>query len=259
MKSHAETYKGLGFAAFVHRTRLRTILNILEQLKLSTIQGSWADFGCSDGFIFQHVSASILFHWKLYGFDHAQQLLKAARERNIANAQFDYFQLNNICNTYCEHFELVTCFEAIEHTGNYRNAFENLYISTKPGGHLIISVPNEVGFIGIMKILGRKFIRRNAYLSFFEQNRGTEMDYISCLIRGKDIEMFRRNPNGYGAHLGFNYKNFELYIQTQYMNKGVLLLLKTERPFIGFNRIYIFHKPIRNAPLRKNDIHREKN
>ncbi len=41
-------------------------------------------------------------------------------------------------------YDVITCFEAIEHVENYQSAISNLYRLLKPGGTLMISSPNRL-------------------------------------------------------------------------------------------------------------------
>ncbi len=42
-----------------------------------------------------------------------------------------------------ESYDLITCFETIEHVADYREALSNLYRVLRPGGQLLISSPNR--------------------------------------------------------------------------------------------------------------------
>jgi SAM-dependent methyltransferase len=41
-------------------------------------------------------------------------------------------------------YDMITCYETIEHVENYESALKNLYILLKPGGALFISSPNRL-------------------------------------------------------------------------------------------------------------------
>ncbi len=239
---HSESYKGLSIHKFIHKSRLREIIKIFNELKLEK-KGIWADFGCSDGFYFYHLMKKIadFTHWKLCGFDYADELLEAAKKRNLANATFYKLDLNKINKDYEGLFDIVTCFETIEHTGNYKNAFENIYLSCNINGYILLSVPNETGLPGIVKFIGRKILRRSPYRYFFKNS--SELKYFVALLQGEDIETFRsQEANGWGPHLGFNYKNFEKYIFEEYINKNKCDLIKRNISFFGFNILYVLKK-----------------
>lgn len=240
--THAETYKGFSPHNYIHKARLRKIYAILKEMKLQK-EGKWGDFGCSDGFYLYYMREKIfgLSQWEFYGFDHDDELLSLARKRNIHNATFLKFDLNKITRSYENFFDIVTCFETIEHTGSYKNAFENIYLSSKQGGYILLSVPNEIGLPGLIKFIGRKLLRKNPYESFFEKS--SEWKYFIALLRGKDIEVFRNKEIiGWGPHLGFNYRNFEKYVFEEYLKKEKCGLIKKDISFLGFNILYFLRK-----------------
>jgi len=206
--------------------------------------GIWGDFGCSDGFIIEQIRRHlILDKWEFYGFDKSKDLLSEAGKRNIPNSTFVLFDLNRVDNRFECRFDVVSCFETLEHTGNYQNAFQNVYLSAKAGGYILLSVPNETGFHGCIKFMGRKLLRKNPYGSFFSKYNRGEIKYLLTLITGKDIEDFRdREVEHWGPHLGFNYHNLERYVDTEYTQKGKLELVKKENSFLGFNKLYFLRK-----------------
>jgi len=54
------------------------------------------------------------------------------------------FSVGNICEfDEIDKYDLITCFETIEHVTCYKNALNNLYSSLKPGGMLLVSSPNR--------------------------------------------------------------------------------------------------------------------
>jgi 2-polyprenyl-3-methyl-5-hydroxy-6-metoxy-1,4-benzoquinol methylase len=243
MWTHAETYKGLGLDKLVHKARLKKLFQKLQGLDYA-VKGLWADFGCSDGFILERIRTKLsLNEWEFYGLDHSYDLLSKAENRNIPNSSFIPFDLNKEDRNFLGNFDVVTCFETIEHTGNYKNAFKNLYMATKSNGYIIVSVPNEVGIIGLIKFAGRKFLRRNPYVSFFDNSKLNEFKYIVALITGKDIESFRNsNAKGWGPHLGFNYKNFENLLMFEYLRSEKIELIDKSSSFFCSNKIYILKK-----------------
>ena len=109
-------------------------------------------------------------------------------------------------------FDVVTCFETLEHVGNLRNALDNLFSSCKSRGAVVLSVPNEVGIPGLIKYLGRKAVRRNPYGAFFENQ--SELRYFWYLITGQPIAAFRTaHVDGWGPHLGFDWRALLRYLE----------------------------------------------
>ncbi len=240
--SHAESYRGMGLAAMIHRNRLKHILNLLRRIDLNE-RGILADFGCSDGYIISLIQKEIFpgRQWKFIGFDHHNGLLSKARARKLLDSEFHFFNLNLADQSRPDSFDIVTCFETIEHAGNYRNAFLNLYNSCRKGGSIVITVPNEKGFTGLLKYFGRKLSRRNAYSDFFSNK--SEMRYILSLTLNRNIEVFRRpDAEGWSPHLGFDYRQFEEFVRGNFVAEQKLEITFRGGSGLNFSRLYIFRK-----------------
>jgi 2-polyprenyl-3-methyl-5-hydroxy-6-metoxy-1,4-benzoquinol methylase len=77
------------------------------------------------------------------GVDINEKLIEYA-DKNYGSNSINYF-LGDICKfNNKKSYELVTCFETIEHVKNYEAAIQNLYTLLKPGGILLISSPNRL-------------------------------------------------------------------------------------------------------------------
>jgi 2-polyprenyl-3-methyl-5-hydroxy-6-metoxy-1,4-benzoquinol methylase len=51
-------------------------------------------------------------------------------------------------NDFLDKFDVVTCFQVLEHVVNIDLFFNSLVGLCKPGGHIVIAVPNNDGFVG---------------------------------------------------------------------------------------------------------------
>ena len=203
---HESSYKGIHPFSFFHRTRLRRVVETMRSLSLPA-RAAVADFGCSNAFFFSELLHALpeAGSMRLFGFDHSSELLAAARSRNLDNAVFDYVDLNEPPRTREHLFDVVTCFETLEHVGNVPNAIETLLAACKPGGALLISVPNELGLPGLLKYSARKVFRRRPYESFFREQ--SESRYVWRLLTGQSISVFRDpDADGWGPHLGFDWR-----------------------------------------------------
>jgi 2-polyprenyl-3-methyl-5-hydroxy-6-metoxy-1,4-benzoquinol methylase len=241
--THEESYKYKGIPGIIHRSRLQKILDVFEKVKIGPA-GKLADFGCSNGYIIALLKERFFNggNWNFYGFDHSEPLLVQAREKNLKNCEFHRLELNSInANHWDGAFDIVTCFETLEHVGNYHNALVNLYKFCKPGGKIIFSIPNEKDVPGLIKYFGRKILRRDAYKDFF--NEQNEIRYVWHLLLNKPLGEFRKkNLPGWGEHLGFDWKLFEQFINNDFINVGKCRILSRESSFIKFNLIYMLEK-----------------
>jgi SAM-dependent methyltransferase len=222
--THEDSYRGRGVAAAMHRRRLRALIALHRSLDIPE-GAAVADFGCSNGFILAVLQREVFRDRvaRIHGFDHADHLIALARDRNLPNACFDRFDLNQLDDTHRGEFDVVTCFETLEHVGNVENAFDNLVRTCKPGGTIVVSLPNERGVPGLVKFFGRKLLRRNAYGDFFDEC--SEREYVSALLSGRRIDVFRQPPApAWGPHLGFDWQVVFDFIRREYLDTARLEL-----------------------------------
>ena len=242
VEAHEQTYKGVGISQMVHTSRRDKLLGIFQSLNIKP-QGGLADFGCSNGYFIELLQKKVFSGklWKFFGFDFAEDLLKEARAKQLLDTEFAQCNLNKVTDSLNECFDLVSCFETLEHVADYKSAFCNLYNSCKLNGKIIVSVPNEVGFPGLLKFIGRKILRKNPYGNFFKgQDEGK---YIKYLFTNGPIEEFRKpTTHGYGPHLGFNWRSFEKHVFDEYLMNGKCKILAKEKTLLGLNIIYLLEK-----------------
>lgn len=201
---HSLTYRRRCWRNIPHRYRLKKLINILTQLSQQDVsQWCFADFGCSNGYLTNLLSEK--FHFRQsFGFDHNVDNLSIATH-DYPNIKFEVFDLN-ASDAARDRYDMVSCFETLEHVGNPNNAVLNLLNSTKPGGTLLISVPIEIGFWGVIKLLARTLLRQS---SFKELRAVHRFRYGLALIVGRRISAFRDNRKGWGTHLGFDYRDID--------------------------------------------------
>ncbi|MEJ2721790.1 MAG: methyltransferase domain-containing protein [bacterium] len=245
MWTHEESYRGRGITAFIHRERLKGLMRLFGDLDFED-GGSLADFGCSNGYIISVLRAKLIpdADYELHGFDHSQELLELADSRGIPGAEFHFVDLNDadgLDARWRGRFDIVTCFETIEHTGSFENAFENLYNACKRGGVILLSMPNEKGGPGLVKYIGRKVFQKRPYGDFFEGR--SEFDYVRSLVTNKRIDTFRAPARaGWGPHLGFDWRVVRDFIEKTYVETHRLGLMVEQRSFLNFNLFFGFRK-----------------
>jgi SAM-dependent methyltransferase len=169
-----------------------------------------------------------------------EELLELARQKNIPSTDFECCDLNILQQIPDFKFDLVTCFETLEHVGDYEIAFKNLFNYLKKERIFFITVPNEVGLPGIIKLIGRMIVRKKPYGDFFADS--SVWRYFGHLLTSRSINGFRKPASSYGPHLGFDYRTFEANIKRQYLDPRLLKLI--EKRFSGFktNVLYVFKK-----------------
>ena len=77
-----------------------------------------------------------------YGVDINDKLVEYAKDK-FASELIGY-SVGNICTFKIDKkFDLISCFETIEHIRDYKTAIKNLYDMLNPGGTLLVSSPNR--------------------------------------------------------------------------------------------------------------------
>ncbi len=242
MVVHEKSYQGIGVAQLVHRRRLKRLLKTFQRIPLKR-KGNLADFGCSNGYILSLLQKKFFSDrdYKLYGFDHSHVLLKMAAEKHIPGTEFHLFDLNEADKTWENRFDITICLETLEHVGDYENALRNLYLSSRENGVIVISIPNEKGLPGILKYFGRRILRKNAYGDFFRGK--SERNYVKHLFLNRPLDVFRQPAaDGWGPHLGFDWKVFKGHLEDRYIHTGKLKYRLILGSSLSFSFFYVLEK-----------------
>jgi len=207
---HSLTYKQISFKNIPHILRKRILEKEISKLPKNV--NSYADFGCSNGFL-TDIFRKILKAKKSYGFDYSDNIEKA--RLNYPEISFDYKNLN-IDQIFEHQYDIVSCFETLEHVGDEHNALKTLKNASTTNSIILISVPIEIGIIGIAKYLVKRFIFR--YKLPLNCN---DFTYFKALIFNKNISIFRKNQDHYGSHFGYDYRNTDLNVDKIFSNRSI--------------------------------------
>lgn len=196
---HSKTYKKLSLRNYFHIARLRKIESVIEDLQKEFHFDSYCDMGCSNGYITNLVSTRLNCK-QVSGFDHSD---------NISIAQSEYPSINFVKTNLNDPltaeaaYDLVTCFETMEHVGDISTAIENVAKATKRPGVIFITVPIEIGLIGVIK-----FILKTVFFRYSLQEIDVSWKvYFLSLLKGERVSKHRSASNGYGTHFGFDYRD----------------------------------------------------
>lgn len=131
------------FVKHIHLRRLEIISELVGYDDKELV----LDCGCGEGHLLQRLSGV------KFGVDRSDIALERARVRN-PSARFSSADITQL-PFEDGFFGIVTCSEVLEHVPDYRNAISEILRVTKPGGRMIISVPNERNWT-----IGRLFMLR---------------------------------------------------------------------------------------------------
>lgn len=205
VKDHSKTYRLNGIRNIAHVLRLRAILKTLRKKVPQSIT-TYGDYGCSNGFITSQI-AELFGVDRACGYDFSENLHVGANR----HPDISFFRLDlNVLNRDVKKFDLVTCFETLEHVGNIAVAIENICLSRNIGGYLFITVPVEIGFVGILKYIVKRFC------FFYDLPlQCNDRDYLVALLRHERISEFRLPASGFGTHFGFDYRDVDELLSSQ--------------------------------------------
>ena len=208
---HASTYKLslFNWRNIVHVLRLRQILTLIKDSNHDQSE-TYIDIGCSNGYITNLVENTNAFS-TVVGFDYDDENIVVARQR-YQKIQFSKLDLNLPFEATIKG-DVVSCFETLEHVGDMDAAVRGILSLTKPGGRIILSVPIEVGSIGIFKYLAKVLVYRYAELDELPR-RPSKWQYFKTLLAG-DISTYRKDEprREWGTHFGFDYRNLETVVK----------------------------------------------
>ncbi len=77
------------------------------------------------------------------GGDISEEALAYARSHYAANG-VTFIRANIEALTFTQQFDVVICFETIEHVPHYREALAGLFRALRPGGVLLLTTPNRI-------------------------------------------------------------------------------------------------------------------
>jgi SAM-dependent methyltransferase len=209
-RDHTHIYKNRSLRNWPHRRRLKVIRSIIRSEGLPERENvTYADVGCGTGFL-TGILADMLRPSEVYGFDHSGHL-EVAREK-YPSFRFAFMELNE--PTDVGSFDFVSCFETLEHVGSPLTALGNLLNATNEGGTLLVTVPIEIGPVGLTKFLVKTIL----YGYRLDELPGGEklyLRYLISLILYRDISEFRDKRFGWGTHFGFDYRRIDEFLRSR--------------------------------------------
>ena len=206
---HSLTYKQKSLRNLPHNLRLKNILGILKKNKVQNYGKTYLDVGCSNGYITNLISTSFDFD-QIKGIDHNTENINKAKGL-YQNIEFEFIDLNKWSPYNGVKFNLITCFETLEHVGKLNNAIRNILSFTqKENSIIIIGVPIEIGFWGITKFIIKKLYGYS--LNELPDNISSTT-YLKALFKGNNISKFRDNRDGWGTHFGFDYRSIDNFLK----------------------------------------------
>ena len=139
---NVRAHRGLDRLDFAHQLINRLVYREAQRIRNTSIsrqaQPPWAaDIGCGTGYLLKKLIAS---GWKSIGLDPFPrgESLQTPLSRHVVRGTTDAVG--------SARFDLITAVEVIEHAGDYLYLLKEMRRLLKPGGRVILSVPNNWDF-----------------------------------------------------------------------------------------------------------------
>ncbi len=158
--------------------RFTRITHLIERVVTPT-GGKALDVGCGTG-IFSRYLAGL--GWNVTAIDSSREMIEQARNYELRLTNYEFrrgieFRNCNIENVAeaANTFDLILCLSMLEYVEDDEAAIQKFYDLLKPGGFLVVSVPNKPGMLRKMEgvVFGirtatkdRLFRGRGEYLKF---------------------------------------------------------------------------------------------
>ncbi len=209
MIDHSLTYKTKSLRNIPHIIRLKKIIKLVKSLAPKRDE-SYLDIGCSNGYLTKLIRSE--FHLgNTSGLDHTIENLEIAKIR-YPEIKFDFVDLNKAPISSQNKFKIITCFETLEHVGDLNHAIGNIISYSTGGSRILVSVPIEIGVMGVFKFLIKTLVF-NYSLKELPESPGW-WKYCRDLVTGKRISNYRVNREGWGTHFGFDYREVDYILQS---------------------------------------------
>ena len=204
---HSLTYTKLKLKNLPHRLRLKRILKELAAIGLDG--KTFVDVGCSNGYITNMVRVALQ-PAHTVGYDADAEQIRTA-QKSYPGILFKQLDLTVPSATNCT-YDIVGCFETLEHVVNLESSLDNLLRMVTRNGVVFVTVPIEIGPLGIIKYLAKVALYRYD-LDELGVNRWT---YFKHLVVDGRVSIFRNKTEGmYGTHFGFDYRKIDEYFSNR--------------------------------------------
>jgi 2-polyprenyl-3-methyl-5-hydroxy-6-metoxy-1,4-benzoquinol methylase len=165
---------------------------VMEMIKAHGIRGRVLDFGAGKGELIKLLSR--IDDIELHGVDIMD------RPKDIpAHISWHQQDLNDEFSCPQGHFDAVICSEVIEHLENPRAVFRKLFSALRPGGKLVLTMPNQENVRSFLTLFFR-----GHFASFMEQDYPA---HITALLRRDLIRICKEagfsEPSFYYTNCGW--------------------------------------------------------
>jgi SAM-dependent methyltransferase len=214
--------------AWNHRRRFETGLGILRDLHPTRL----LDYGSGDG-TFLAILAEQPWHPELsVGAELVTDVLKDCRLRFADLKGVEFCFISELAQEkHRAAYDTVVCMEVLEHVSDLEGTIDQLHSVLAPDGHIVISVPVEIGPPVLVKQMLRRIAGWRNIGDYKYNSRYSLLEMWKSLFAGAHPHIARpvyRTPEGapFHDHKGFNWRYLE-----QLLKKRFILEKRLASPF----------------------------
>lgn len=191
-----ELYAALGRRSAYYAAAKWEYADVLRHLSARQRGGSLLEVGCGPGHFLEHARR---YFQHATGVDFNEAAVREARARglDVHSAGLD---------TLTGPFDVIAAFQVIEHVPNPREALGQLVRLLRPGGELIIAVPNEDSLLGTLE-----WNCLNLPPHHVTCWTKAAFEFVARLF-SLDLEVFSREPLGLDLYLAALYERLDRYL-----------------------------------------------
>jgi len=234
--SENTVYSSSFIKRFTHSSRIKIAIEILKSFDSKNL--SILDYGSGDGILIKKIIDTDNVNYNnIYAFE---PLIERFEELDIAFKKNKKITISRNINDFKKDLDIVFCLEVLEHLNdkNLKIAFNRMKKILKKSGYIVVSVPIETGFAGLLKNIIRYIISQPhkgfSFIKYFKN------------IFGYKINRIEENNDFIESHFGFSHKNLEKeFIRNKLIiKKKIYSPFKVGRTILNSQIFYILIKEI---------------
>ncbi len=236
-----DLYSALGKGSVYYGAAKWEYLNVLQHLSKRPKGGALLEFGCGPGHFLERVTP---YYTSSLGIDFNEDAVHEAQSRGLNVGISDLADLEQV-------FDTIVAFQVIEHVPDPGATLRRLLRLLRPGGELIVAVPNEDSLLGVLE--------RNCL--------NVPPHHTTCWTKAAfnsiarlfliDLEAYSREPFNLELYLCVLHERFDRYVASSntmlrpwlsllrraYIAWGLLEFDQIRKYEVGHTHIAFFRKP----------------
>lgn len=228
---------GSRLTRWAHGLRRTAVHRLLHGQQFRSV----ADFGCADGWLLRDLRSAGVASSGV-GIDIEPAMVETARSRSASDDALSFMLAADV-GSHDLSFDLVCCLETLEHVDTVKDVVDQMLQVVSPGGHLLVSVPVEVGPALLVKQMGRWWANRLTDYGYERYTLG-ELLRASALWDTRGVSRI----NNF-SHKGFDYRSVRTAIDARAtLVRTAYSPVRWTGPFMAATVLWLFRVPSRDVP-----------